>query len=1107
MAEIVHEAGKLNVFISYSRTDIAFADQLDATLKIGGFATALDRHGIHAAENWKTRLGDMIRDADTVVFVLTATSAASPICQWEVEQAVRLGKRIMPVVPAALVNVTAPPGLAALNYIYFYDEPKKPGSGFGAGLTDLVQGLKTDLGWLREHTRLLQRASEWDAAGRPPNRLISGGDTEAAKAWVARKPKDSPEPTGLHLDFIQASETWEAEQSSERRRQLEERERLVRDAEASQRREAAAQAERAKAQEVAVASAKRLTHVTLAGLAVAVGLAATAGWFGYDATQKSKQVTAEKAEAEKQRNVAREQTVAAQAAANRAEHGEAENKALTAETQRTSSGLLANAATQFTDDILGRDSGTAVLLALEGLPDRESDDERRRTRNYTSEAELILDRSLRNLREVAVIPSGPAFSSLPIWSHDGTRIVADAITAAGILDAATGRELVRLADSGLMTGQATWSRDDKLIVAPFGKIARVWNAATGKPETQMTGHSDTVTTAAWSTDGSRILTVSQDGTARVWDAVNGVELGKTENQGQRILTAAWSGNDAKVVTYSGDTASVRDAMTGRELCVLKSPGATIFAAAWSSDAKRILITYTINVQRAWDAERCQELGMVSSSDGSMTDAAWSPDGTRVATTYFDGLVEVWNAASGQERHKLEGHSGGINAIGWSPNGTRLITASTDKTARVWDPATGKELTRFQGQCPAADNASCRLRTAAWNLDGSHILTSSDDGVTWLWTAVKGERVQLFSHDSSVKYVSCSRDLTRIVTAYHATATTWDAVSGKNLAELKGHRNEIHSAVLSPDAGRVVTASSEGTARVWNVADGKQLAELKGHDGSVNSAVWSKDGTRILTGSDDETVRIWNALDGTEVGRLKDLSGWIKSAAWSPDETRIVTASQNNSVEVWDAAEGTKLLGLNGHSRGVNGAVWNSKGTRILTAAGDGTARVWDAASGKQLLLLHGHRGPVNSAAWSSDESRIVTAGDDRTARVWDSGDGSQLALLHGHTGVVNNAVWGPSDAATGLSIHTASNDATTGVWYVSPTTDHLVQLAKARMPRCLTLAQRKAYFLDEAPPSWCVERRLYPYHGDAWQAWLPLRKAWLANREGPEPELPKETEP
>jgi hypothetical protein len=67
---------KLNVFISYSRDDLNSADQLDDALQLTGFATTIDRHGIPGGEEWRARLAGLIRDADTVVFVLSPTSAS-----------------------------------------------------------------------------------------------------------------------------------------------------------------------------------------------------------------------------------------------------------------------------------------------------------------------------------------------------------------------------------------------------------------------------------------------------------------------------------------------------------------------------------------------------------------------------------------------------------------------------------------------------------------------------------------------------------------------------------------------------------------------------------------------------------------------------------------------------------------------------------------------------------------------------------------------------------------------------------------------------------------------------------------------------------------------
>jgi TPR repeat protein len=255
------DRGKLHVFISYSRDDLEFADQLDAALNACGFECVIDRHGISGGEDWKRRLGNMISEADTVVFVLSPSSARSEICDWEVEEATRLGKRILPVICRSLEEASPPPRLRERNYIFFHADPKAaPGAGFGTGLANLIAALNTDFDWLREHTRYLQRATEWDRGGRPANRLLSGDDIADAKAWVARRPKGAPEPTVLHLDFIRASEEEAEARTSTQRKQLEamaaaqtERETALHQAEAALKQAADAQRKRATIRNIAFA--------------------------------------------------------------------------------------------------------------------------------------------------------------------------------------------------------------------------------------------------------------------------------------------------------------------------------------------------------------------------------------------------------------------------------------------------------------------------------------------------------------------------------------------------------------------------------------------------------------------------------------------------------------------------------------------------------------------------------------------------------------------------------------------------------------------------------------------------------------------------------------
>jgi TIR domain len=106
---------KLKVFISYSRKDSSdFADELVAGLELGGFAPFLDRHDIAAGEDWEARLGGLIQEADTVVYVISPEAMRSERCAWEVNKTLALSKRLIPVIykPVSEMDIRAVAPLA-----------------------------------------------------------------------------------------------------------------------------------------------------------------------------------------------------------------------------------------------------------------------------------------------------------------------------------------------------------------------------------------------------------------------------------------------------------------------------------------------------------------------------------------------------------------------------------------------------------------------------------------------------------------------------------------------------------------------------------------------------------------------------------------------------------------------------------------------------------------------------------------------------------------------------------------------------------------------------------------------------------------------------------
>lgn len=302
MANDQGQAHKLAVFISYSRDDIGFADQLDA-VQLHGYATTLDRHGISGREDWKHRLGNLIRDADTVVFVLSPSSARSEICAWEVAKAGRLGKRILPVVCRPLENTTPPQQLANLNYVFFYDEPKSPGSGFGTGQMLLVTALNTDLDWLREHCAFCYTPVSGTLADGLPTGYCPAPTLPPPK----RGPRAGPKMRRSRRGYISTSSRRARPGKSSSRANGKNSWRSAKLWFARQRatgaaREAAQRQATESAQREA-AQAKRVARRTLAGLTAAMLLALVAGGTGIYARTQQLRAESERqsAEQEKQR--------------------------------------------------------------------------------------------------------------------------------------------------------------------------------------------------------------------------------------------------------------------------------------------------------------------------------------------------------------------------------------------------------------------------------------------------------------------------------------------------------------------------------------------------------------------------------------------------------------------------------------------------------------------------------------------------------------------------------------------------------------------------------------------------------------------------------------
>ncbi len=992
---------KARIFISYSRQDLGFVDRLDPALKARGFEPLIDRTEIYAFEDWWKRIEGLIGKADTVVFVLSPDAVTSEVCVKEVAHAASLNKRLAPIVCRRVDDAAVPASLRRLNFVFF-DDPEK----FDASTDRLAEALATDIGWIRKHTEYGEAAWQWSAAGRPGGLLLRSPALEDAERWIASRPPDAPAPSGETQTYVA-----ESRRGATRRRNI-------------------------------------LTGSLGAGLVIAIALAGLAYW--------------QRGIAVEQRSAADQQRTIAQQQRSIAEKNEAQAKQERDRALLTQSRFLADVANQ---RVAADDAGTAMLLALDALPDSASGLDR----PYAAEAEAALFSARSGLRELSVYWGSGIMMFSSVFSPDGRTVL-----------------------TGLADG-----------------TARIWDTQTGKTTTTLIGHSRPVVSAMFSSDGKRVVTASRDQTARIWDAGTGRLLTILSGHTAELWSAAFSPDGQRVVTASNDgTARIWDAQTGKTLIVLNDhSGEYVESAEFSPDGRRVVTA--ARTARVWDAETGASIIVLAddSRSPSIASAAFSPDGRRVVTTSsVENTARIWDVASGKTVAVLAGHTERLRSVRYSPDGRRIVTASYDGTARIWDAQTAKTIATLHGHAGIVWGAS-------FSPNGHRVMTVSVDNTARIWAIDLASPATILQSGGRVINAQFESDAMAITASEDGIVRFWDTANAKLLGEL--NVGPIVNAAISPDGRNLATAAGND-AQIWDVQSGKSVMRLAGHVDKVWELAFSPDGRHLVTASWDNTARIWDLATGQTAVVLKGHTGRVWNAAFSPDGRRVVTASPDGTARIWDAATGATLHELHGHALagvpvGVDGASFSPDGRRVVTAGDDHTARIWDAETGKPIAVLAGHSDIVWSAQFSPDGRRVVTASRDKTARVWDVASGKTIALLDGDTDDVRVAKF----SRDGLRVITGSFDNTARLWRLFPTTNALIESAKASLSRCLTPEQREQFFLDAEPPAWCIEAERWPYYTSDWKDWLrykrenlnpplaetPEWRAWIAAHPANKPRL------
>ncbi len=185
----------------------------------------------------------------------------------------------------------------------------------------------------------------------------------------------------------------------------------------------------------------------------------------------------------------------------------------------------------------------------------------------------------------------------------------------------------------------------------------------------------------------------------------------------------------------------------------------------------------------------------------------------------------------------------------------------------------------------------------------------------------------------------------------------------------------------------------GHAIVWDVKTGKRVTEIGKEFDQVMSADISPDHGKVVLATNTKKVKCFDVATGEELYLISKHTEWVTGADFSPDGVLLATSDRNGNVFAWEADNGGEFYALGQHKGSVTDLAWRADSNILASCSADGIIMTWEMKTGKQVASWGAHGGNVLSVSFTPD-GRLLSCGADGTTAMW-SIDGKRLEHAQG----------------------------------------------------------------------------------------------------------------